>query len=44
VTGFVVDYTGHFFAAFVIMAVVALLAALSYFYVIGAVKEIAWEA
>ena len=44
VTGFVVDYTGHFFAAFVIMAVVALLAALSYFYVIGPVKEIAWEA
>jgi len=26
------------------MAVVALLAALSYFYVIGPVKEIAWEA
>jgi MFS family permease len=44
VTGFVVDYTGHFILAFVIMAVVALLAALSYFYVIGPVKEIAWEA
>jgi MFS family permease len=43
VTGFVVDLTGHFFAAFVIMAVVALLAALSYFFVIGPVKEIAWE-
>jgi MFS family permease len=43
VTGFVVDFTGHFFAAFVIMAVVALLAALSYFFVIGPVKEIAWE-
>jgi len=43
VTGFVVDYTGHFFAAFVIMAVVALLAALSYFFVVGPVKEIAWE-
>jgi ACS family D-galactonate transporter-like MFS transporter len=44
VTGFVVDYTGRFFAAFVIMAVVAMLAALSYFFVIGPVKEIAWEA
>jgi MFS transporter, ACS family, D-galactonate transporter len=44
VTGFVVDYTGHFILDFVIMAVVALLGALSYFYVIGPVKEIAWEA
>src|SRR5260370_10052838 len=44
VTGFVVDYTGHFFVAFVIMAVVAMLAALSYFFVIGPLKEIAWEA
>jgi MFS transporter, ACS family, D-galactonate transporter len=43
VTGFVVDYTGQFILAFVIMAVIALLAALSYFYVIGPVKEIAWE-
>jgi ACS family D-galactonate transporter-like MFS transporter len=43
VTGFVVDYTGHFIPAFVIMAVVAMLAALSYFFVIGPVKEIAWE-
>ena len=29
--------------AFVIMAIVALLAALSYFFVIGPVKEIAWH-
>jgi MFS transporter, ACS family, D-galactonate transporter len=43
VTGFVVDYTGQFILAFVIMAIVAILAALSYFYVIGPVKEIAWE-
>ena len=43
VTGFVIDYTGRFFVAFVIMAVVALLAALSYIFVIGPVKEIAWE-
>jgi ACS family D-galactonate transporter-like MFS transporter len=43
VTGFVVDYTGRFIVAFVIMAVVAILAALSYFFVIGPVKEIAWE-
>ena len=43
VTGFVIDYTGRFFVAFVIMAVIALLAALSYTFVIGPVKEIAWE-
>jgi len=43
VTGFVIDYTGHFIMAFVIMAIVAALAALSYFFVIGPVKEVAWE-
>ena len=43
VTGFLIDYTGRFFVAFVIMAVVALLAALSYIFAIGPVKEIAWE-
>jgi MFS transporter, ACS family, D-galactonate transporter len=43
VTGFLVDYTGHFILAFVIMAVIAMLAALSYFFVIGPVKEIAWK-
>ena len=43
VTGFVVDYTGRFFMAFAVMAIVAMLAALSYFFVIGQVKEIAWE-
>ena len=43
VTGFVIDYTGRFIMAFVIMAVVAMLAALSYFFVIGPVKEVAWE-
>jgi len=42
-TGFVIDYTGHFIMAFVIMAVVAMLAALSYFFVIGPVREIAWD-
>ncbi|HEV1994081.1 MAG TPA: hypothetical protein VGR03_07115, partial [Candidatus Acidoferrum sp.] len=44
VTGFVADYTGHFLVAFVIMAIVGLLASLSYIFVIGPVKEIAWEA
>jgi ACS family D-galactonate transporter-like MFS transporter len=43
VTGFVIDYTGRFIVAFAIMAVVAILAALSYFFMIGPVKEIAWE-
>jgi len=43
ITGFVVDFTGRFFMAFVIMAIIAMLAALSYFFVIGPVKEIAWD-
>lgn len=43
VTGFVIDYTGRFIVAFAIMAVVAMLAALSYFFVIGPVQEITWE-
>jgi hypothetical protein len=43
VTGFVIDHTGRFLVAFVIMAAVAMLAALSYIFVIGPVKEIAWE-
>ena len=42
-TGFVIDHAGRFLAAFVIMAAVAMLAALSYIFVIGPVKEIAWE-
>jgi hypothetical protein len=43
VTGFVVEQTGQFFWAFVIMAVVALFAALCYFFVIGPVEEVVWE-
>jgi MFS transporter, ACS family, D-galactonate transporter len=43
VTGFVVEYTGRFLLAFVIMAIVGVLAALSYFFVTGPVREIAWE-
>jgi MFS family permease len=42
-TGFVIDYTGRFFLAFVIMAVVAVLAAFSYIFVIGPVKQVTWE-
>jgi len=42
-TGFVVQYTGHFILAFVIMAAVGLLATLSYVLLIGPVQEIAWE-
>src|SRR5260370_25005982 len=44
ITGFVIDYTGHFLAAFVIMAIVGLLASVSYVFVIGPVKQIAWQA
>jgi ACS family D-galactonate transporter-like MFS transporter len=42
-TGFVVGRTGRFFLAFVIMAVVAFLAALSWICVVGPVKQIAWR-
>src|SRR5207247_4782505 len=40
ITGFVVDFTGRFFMAFVIMAIVAMLSALSYFFVIVPVSQI----
>src|SRR5437660_2827709 len=43
VTGFVVDFSGRFFMAFVIMAIVALLAALSYFFVIRPVEAFPWH-
>jgi MFS transporter, ACS family, D-galactonate transporter len=42
-TGFVIDRTGRFFLAFVIMFIVALLAALSWICVVGPVKPIAWK-
>ncbi len=42
-TGFVVGRTGRFFLAFLIMAVVALMAALSWIWVVGPVKQIAWR-
>jgi hypothetical protein len=42
-TGFVVGRTGRFFLAFAIMAVVSLLAALSWICVVGPVKPIAWR-
>src|SRR5207245_10145317 len=40
VTGFVVDYTGHFILAFVIMAVVAMFPSLPHFVFIGPVYEV----
>ena len=42
-TGFVVQYTGHFIMAFLIMAIIATLGAISYFFVIGPVEEVSWE-
>jgi ACS family D-galactonate transporter-like MFS transporter len=42
-TGFVVGRTGRFFLAFVIMTVVAMLAALSWICVVGPVRQIAWR-
>ncbi|HEY6266079.1 MAG TPA: MFS transporter [Candidatus Acidoferrum sp.] len=42
-TGFIIDRTGRFFLAFVIMAIVALLAAFSWICVVGPVKPIAWK-
>jgi MFS family permease len=43
VTGFVVDRTGRFLLAFIIMAIVALLAAFSWICVVGPVRPIAWK-
>jgi ACS family D-galactonate transporter-like MFS transporter len=42
-TGFVVDRTGHFLWAFAIAAAVAWLGAISWIFVIGPVKPVAWE-
>jgi ACS family D-galactonate transporter-like MFS transporter len=42
-TGFVVGRTGRFFLAFLIMAIVALMAALSWIFVVGPVKQIGWR-
>jgi cyanate permease len=42
-TGFVIDRTGRFFLAFVIMTIVALLAAFSWICVVGPVKPITWK-
>jgi cyanate permease len=42
-TGFVIDRTGRFFLAFVIMAIVALLAAFSWICVVGPVRPISWK-
>jgi len=42
ITGFVVDRTGHFFAAFAITAVVAVLGSLSWVFAVGRVEEVNW--
>jgi MFS family permease len=43
VTGFVVDRTGHFFWAFLIMTGVALLGAMCWIFVIGPVEQVQWS-
>ena len=43
-TGFLVDRTGHFHAAFLVMAGIAALGALAWVYVIGPIEPVAWPA
>ncbi len=43
ITGVVVDRTGHFFWAFAITAVVAILGSLCWIFVVGPLKQVAWE-
>ncbi len=43
VTGFVVDRTGHFFWAFAITSVITLLGAVSWIWVVGPLKQVAWK-
>jgi MFS transporter, ACS family, D-galactonate transporter len=42
ITGFVVDRTGHFFWAFAITSAITLLGAVSWIFVVGPVKPVAW--
>jgi len=42
-TGMVVDRTGHFFWAFVVLGVVLLAGALSWAFIVGRVEPIAWD-
>ncbi len=41
-TGFIVDWTGHFFWAFAITAVVALIGAILWVFAVGPVKQAIW--
>jgi ACS family D-galactonate transporter-like MFS transporter len=41
-TGIVVDRTGHFFWAFVITSIVALLGAVAWIFVVGPIRPVAW--
>jgi hypothetical protein len=43
-TGFVLERTGHFSWAFVIMTAVALSGAASWFFVVGPVEAVIWAA
>jgi sugar phosphate permease len=42
ITGFVVDRTGEFFWAFVILAGVAIVGALSWIFIVGPVEPVIW--
>jgi hypothetical protein len=44
VTGLVVDKTGRFFWAFIIIAVIALLGSLSWIFIVGALRQVDWSA
>ena len=42
-TGFIVEWTGHFQVAFVITAGVCLLAAMNWVFLVGLLKQVAWS-
>jgi ACS family D-galactonate transporter-like MFS transporter len=42
ITGFVLDRTGHFYWAFVIMAAIALTDTLSWLFIVGPVEQVQW--
>jgi nitrate/nitrite transporter NarK len=43
ITGFVLDRTGHFYWAFIIMTAIAMTGTLSWIFLVGKVEQVAWH-
>jgi len=41
-TGFVLERTGHFYWPFAILSAIALIGSLSWFFLVGPVREVSW--